>query len=77
MLHILTSLTTFSIHTLQPLKRLKTTISIMLEKDEGSPKSNILHIICEYEALYNLILKLECPRLTTSYAKRKGTLGKD
>lgn len=49
----------------------------MLENDEGSPKSNIHHIICEYEAFYNLILKLDCPKLTTSYAKRKGTLGKD
>ena len=70
MWYIFSSLTKFAIHITQPLERWKTTITIMLEKDKGSPKINRLRVIGKYEADYNLILKLYWPKLTTQHAER-------
>ena len=75
MVHIFL-ITIFAIYITQPLDRWKTTIAIMLEKDKGSPKINILRVIGKYEADYNLLLKLYWPKLTTQHAERERTLGK-
>jgi hypothetical protein len=42
----------------KPYKRWKTKTEVMLEKDKGDPKIDRLHIICLYEADYNIFLKI-------------------
>jgi hypothetical protein len=42
----------------QPFEQWKTETEVMLEKDKGDPKIDQLHIICLYEADYNLFLKI-------------------
>ena len=76
MLHIFTSLTNLSIHTIQPLELWEITNVIMLEKEKGSPKINLLCAIEKYEIDYNFLVKLYWPKVTTQHAKQEGTLGK-
>jgi hypothetical protein len=42
----------------KPFTRWKIETEIMLEKDKGDPKIDRLHIICLYEADYNIFLKI-------------------
>ena len=60
-----------------PLERWTKFIDVMTEKDRGQPKIHRLRGIVKYEANYNMLLKLNWPRLTTRYAKRRNTSGKN
>jgi hypothetical protein len=44
-------------HCCRPYNWWKTEMEVMLEKDKGDPKIDRLHIICLYEADYNIFLK--------------------